>query len=353
MPYRPAPINCDGKPYKAHWKKDSRGRWKPYFRPKNKKELEAEGLTETSFDLPADIKARKERENMAIPTEEVARTINWTDLMKDCPTVFDMFQKRVNPGLFHDMMMQRPDVSVTHKPSTHRFEMKVLDPTSDGVHPTYLAKVEFDEAYLSMRAGKEERMLLKDNPTSSQSLPTIMGQKLYAGPAVEVKVHQGPMDWDVEVEIFQRRVMTERTIKFGPLSTTLSELFRKGHWLEVRFDHRLIKSFGARTAKVYLTDGTDRYKVYSIDWHELQAMGKTHGQYDLGSAVPNETNLLRTHSSARYPKPVIQERVVEKIVERDPWEMLGAMYPRRGKKKLTMDTMVGNRTLGERLYDHF
>jgi len=186
-----------------------------------------------------------------------------------------------------------------------------------------------------------------------QDAPTLFGHKLYRGPAVDVSVwiDDAAGSRECEVHIKQTRCMSDKTISFGPLSTTLNDLFGKGYWLETRLEYKHFSIHATRYARVYLTDGVDRYRLYSLDFYELQAMGKMHGQYDLGSAITNGLNLLRTHSSARYPKPVIQERIVE--VERDPFDVLRERYPQRGEKeRLTLDTMVGNRTLGERLADH-
>lgn len=186
-----------------------------------------------------------------------------------------------------------------------------------------------------------------------QDAPTVFGHKLYRGPGVDVSVWVDDSlgSRECEVHIRQTRCGTDKTISFGPLSTNLSTLFEKGYWLETKLEYKHFNLAATRYARVYLTDGTDRYRLYSLDFHELQAMGERHGQYDLGAAIPNGLNLLRTHSSARYPKPVIQERIVE--VERDPFDILRERYPQRGKKeRLTLDTVIGNRTLGERLADH-
>lgn len=180
---------------------------------------------------------------------------------------------------------------------------------------------------------------------------TVMGQHLYSGPATEVLVFTSDFG-GVEVKVKQTRCLMDVEVRFGPVKTQLSDLFDSGHWLEAQFDHRDIKGYGMRKTRVYLTDGTDRYRVYSIDWRELQANGKQFGQYDLGANFPAKINLLRTHSSARYPKPVIQKVVVEKVIERDPFEVLAERYPRGVKKPYTWDTMVGNRTLRERFEDH-
>jgi len=187
-------------------------------------------------------------------------------------------------------------------------------------------------------------------PTHEYGKQTLMGHRLYDGPAVDVTVWQDDASMECEVMIKQKRCMTEKTINFGPLSCQLSELFSKGYWLEVKLEYKHFNPRATRPVRVYLSDGVDRYRLYKIDWYELQAMGKTHGQYDLGSALTSGTNLLRTHSSARYPKPVIQR--VEVPVERDPFEVLAERYPRGSKKPYDWDTMVGNRTLRERFDDH-
>ena len=181
---------------------------------------------------------------------------------------------------------------------------------------------------------------------------SVMGHHLYSGPDTVVEVFTDDIYGDVEVTVKQMRCLTDVEVRFGPVKTQLSDLFDSGHWLEAQFDQHDIKGYGMRKTRVYLTDGTDRYRVYSIDWRDLQTNGEQFGQYDLGANFPVKMNLLRTHSSARYPKPVIQKVVVEKVVERDPFEVLAERYPRGEKKPYTWDTMVGNRTLRERLEDH-
>lgn len=179
---------------------------------------------------------------------------------------------------------------------------------------------------------------------------TLMGHKIYDGPSVEVTTHVSETTVDCEIYIKQKRCLTDRKISFGPLSCQLSELFSKGYWLETHLEYKHLTSHGQRSTRVYLTDGVDRYRLYKIDLFELQAMGKMHGQYDLGAAVSDGTNLLQTHSSARYPKPVIQK--VEVPIETDPFEVLAKRYPRKKTKPYNWDTMVGNRTLRERFEDH-
>lgn len=181
---------------------------------------------------------------------------------------------------------------------------------------------------------------------------TVMGYPLYSGTASTIEVVNEHDEFYVKIK--QHRCMMDCEVRFGPVKTTLSDLFDDGHWLEVIFNRGDIAVHcGERKSKVYLTDGTDRYKVYSTNWQDMQINGNEYGQYDLGVGFTGRENMMKTHSSARYPKPVIQERIVEKIIERDPFEVLAERYPRGKKKKFTMDTMVGNRTLGERLQDHF
>jgi len=178
---------------------------------------------------------------------------------------------------------------------------------------------------------------------------SVMGHHLYSGPATMVEVFPGDnICGEVEIKVKQTKCLMDVEVRFGPVKTQLSDLFDSGHWLEAQFDERDIKGYGMSKIRVYLTDGTDRYRVYNTDWSRIQANGKRFGQYDLGADFPTKINLLRTHSSARHPKPIIQKVVVEKVVERDPFEVLAERYPRDKKKPYTWNTVVGNRTLGER-----
>lgn len=185
---------------------------------------------------------------------------------------------------------------------------------------------------------------------SDKSRRTVLGHPIYCGPASTIEVVNEPDEFYVKIK--QHRCIMECEVRFGPVKTTLSKLFDDGHWLEISFTRADVMLHGSeRQSKVYLTDGTDRYKVYSTNWQSMQSNGKRFGQYDLGDGFTGRENMMKTHSSARYPKPVIQ--IVERLVERDPFEVLAERYPRGKKRKMTMDTMVGNRTLGERLQDHF
>jgi len=189
-------------------------------------------------------------------------------------------------------------------------------------------------------------------PNSPNNRATVMGHEIYSGPAVEVEVYEDDAAFELEVKIKQTRCLSDCEVRFGPVKTMLSDLFDDGHWLEVTFFRPDMKCGSERRCRVYLTDGTDRYKVYSIGWYELQSNGNQFGQYDLGMGFTTKVNLLRTHSSARYPKPIIQEKIVERVVERDPFEILAERYPRGKKRPYNWDTMVGNRTLRERFEDH-
>jgi hypothetical protein len=178
---------------------------------------------------------------------------------------------------------------------------------------------------------------------------TVDGYKIYRGPSVEVLYYA---EYDEDIHIKQTHPLVDSIIRFGPLSTSLSELMEKNHyWLECRVERRQRSTHTNRPVRVYLTNGVDRYKLYSIGWSELQADGAVNGQYDLAGRIPVKLNLLRTHSSVRdvNKETTVVERIVEKTIERDPFEVLSERYPQRGKRKLTLKTMIGNRTLGERL----
>lgn len=248
-----------------------------------------------------------------------------------------------------------------HMLDAARFREQILNGPSLITDPPFMAGKQFGKGETMKSFGNpcseiplgiEPGYLHPPAETKSYGKMTMMGHRLYDGPAVEVNMWQDEGSMECEIAIKQHRCMSDKTISFGPLSTTLSDLFDKGYWLETKLDYKHFNVNCQRWTRVYLTDGVDRYRLYSIDFAELQATGKIHGQYDLGSAITDRTNLLRTHSSARYPKPVIQEKIVERFVERDPFEVLAERYPRGKKPSYNWDTVVGNRTLRERFQDH-
>ena len=147
--------------------------------------------------------------------------------------------------------------------------------------------------------------------------------------------------------IVQERAICNPKIRIGPIKTDLSVLM-ESHWLEAEIDHRQIRSTGTRPIRIYLTNGDDRYKMKSVSFAELQENGRQNGQYDLGALIPNKHNMMRAHSRARPMMPMVREVQVD----RDPFEVIAERYPMPAKKKVTLDTLVGNRTIRERLYDH-
>jgi len=189
--------------------------------------------------------------------------------------------------------------------------------------------------------------VVRDGATTYETEYRVYGHKLKVTSDVRIKVWTDGYG-DMEVVIKQLAVVKDVSVRFGPVRTSLSELFSTGHWMEVRGDQRDIKMMGGRKMRVYLTDGTDRYRVGSLSWDELQNLADECGSYDLGTCFSKKSNMMKAHSTARPPKPVIKER----IVERDPFEVLSERYPSQNKKPYGWGTMVGNRTLRERFEDH-
>lgn len=306
MTFKRAKIDCFGKPYRHVG-------WHPNDRPKFvKKPLK---------DL--------EEELASVGREPTFDETGW---------FIGSVKKKEKPVATFTEGQQLPD----HTLGANQFITKVRDAPSL-VTPMLMSGKQFGKTYALNGKGfdvaKPEQM-------------TVMGHHLYSGPDTVVQVFADNTHDEVEVKVKQERCIMDAEVRFGPVKTQLSDLFDSGHWLEAVFDHRDINGYGTHKARVYLTDGTDRYRVYSIGWNELQANGKQFGQYDLGAGFSDKVNLLRTHSSARYPKPVIQKVVVEKVIERDPFEVLAERYPRSKKKSYDWGTMVGNRTLRERFEDH-
>jgi len=194
-------------------------------------------------------------------------------------------------------------------------------------------------------------MMNQDTPNVGEAREkqvTCDGFEIFDGPSLEITNDKE----DGDLLIKQMHPLVERTLRFGPLKTSLSDLMEKdNYWLECLVERKQRIIHSTRPVRVYLTNGIDRYKLYSIEWSKMQIAAKIHGQYDLAGGIPDKMNLMRTHSSALYPKPIIQRVEVKTIIERDPFEVLAERYPRKRRQAITLTTMVGNRTLGERLKD--
>ena len=358
MAFKRAKIDCFGKPYRhVGWHPNDR----PKFVKKPLAELEAELASvgrEPTFDETGWFTGSvKKKEN---PVATLTEGQQLPDHMLDANQFIT--EVRDAPSLVTPMLMSGKQFgkTIAFKENPARFGnpcgeifMTPQEQDADYKRENVMEDIQAQSrAHRQGPAGQTYVFNGKGFDVAKPEQMTVMGHHLYSGPATVVEVFTDDTYGDVEVKVKQTRCLMDVEVRFGPVKTRLSDLFDSGHWLEAQFDQRDIKGYGMRKTRVYLTDGTDRYRVYSIDWRDLQSNGKQFGQYDLGANFPTKINLLRTHSSARYPKPVIQKVVVEKVVERDPFEVLAERYPRGEKKPYTWDTMVGNRTLRERFEDH-
>ena len=202
-----------------------------------------------------------------------------------------------------------------------------------------------EDCYLSKEDIAHNRLYKK----AEKQTQTILGHTIYEGGGTTTKTWVSDYSPDFEIYIKQTSVGKNPKISFGPVTTALNSLFYDGHWIEAMVTQKNVK--GNNPVRVYLTDGTNRYKLYSIPFEELQIIGKANGRYDFAD-TPKMVgrNLLRTHSLVADATPTHFSGKVEIVkVDRDPFDILSERYPRKPARKLTMNTMVGNRTLGERL----
>lgn len=126
-------------------------------------------------------------------------------------------------------------------------------------------------------------------------------------------------------------------IIFGPLSTTIDDMFQRGYWLQLTATGKDKSLYTTRRCKVYLQDTQNRYRVGSISWGILQSSVNELGQYDLCQVLDNR-NLISAHSPTRTPSGYFRPA--------DIWKPIMDKYPRRKTK-----TMMGNRTLLEYIKD--
>jgi hypothetical protein len=120
--------------------------------------------------------------------------------------------------------------------------------------------------------------------------------------------------------------LNDRTIKFGPLTTKLSDLFAMGFILKIQgWKH-------SRNQKLVLIRGNERYKLAKIPTSQLN-------QYqDLTMWVKDYT---KPHFDPYTVEPKLKQIIKEVRIETDPFEQLTLRYPVRRK---TVE-FVGNQTL--------
>ena len=84
-------------------------------------------------------------------------------------------------------------------------------------------------------------------------------------------------------------------VQFGPLKSSLDDLFDHGYWLQTQVT-RKDKSYATpRRVRVYLMNDRNRYKIKSVTWAELSKQLRDNGHYDLSSFVVDGYNLIAKH----------------------------------------------------------
>ncbi len=121
-----------------------------------------------------------------------------------------------------------------------------------------------------------------------------------------------------------------KVIRFGPLPTTLGDMWSLGYTLECSFTARELKY--SRGAKIHLVNFKDRsrYKIRKINPIDI-----IRNNTPLSDFVKDGSQLMHCMSSiAKRPEP---------IEPKDPFDALLEKYPRSRKEKV----MIGNQTLEE------
>jgi len=123
----------------------------------------------------------------------------------------------------------------------------------------------------------------------------------------------------------------DKIIRFGPLQTTISELFAMGFILQIE------GWVSKRNQTLRLIRGHEQYKVARIPTHSLSSCQDL-TQFIRDRAAPHIEPIKE-----KVETPHIQEVIREVFIEQDPLEQLLLRYPIRRKPI----EFVGNQTLPE------
>jgi hypothetical protein len=149
-------------------------------------------------------------------------------------------------------------------------------------------------------------------------------------------------DWDDGSFIVRQldRGVLDRTLKFGPLSAKLSELYAKGFILTVEsFSHRRKHSLVLRNSNNY----RESYKVATVTNDDLSKIDDLTRLIKDGSKpdyLAAEANMMKTKEIVKI---VEKEVIKEVMIKPDPFDELLMRYP---LKRKTVE-FIGNLTLDE------
>lgn len=126
--------------------------------------------------------------------------------------------------------------------------------------------------------------------------------------------------------------MIDKTLRFGPLTTTLYALYAMGFHLAIEsFIHR-------KKHSLFLTNGKEEYKLATITAADLLKYD------DLMKHVKDQAKPdYRQIISGKNPSYIIKDEVKEVKIETDPFEELMLRYPLNRKPV----EFVGNQTVKE------